>query len=143
MCYEFQVLFKILPKLNSIHVPNNKYIQLMGKTFLQSLQRLFLPGHRSRFITGLTNFSKTNLETSNETRLYLLKLYLCYTKLICLTDLLYQYIVPLKYRLLNTLQLCSTNFFSIYWWFCLQLLQSKKHLKLQKKYLIKFLHELV
>ena len=26
MCYEFQVLHKILPKLNSIHVPNSERI---------------------------------------------------------------------------------------------------------------------
>ena len=42
MCYEFQELLTILPKLNSAHKPNNEHIQLVDKTFLQSLERLFL-----------------------------------------------------------------------------------------------------
>ena len=42
MCYEFQVLHKILPKLNSINVPNNEHIELVGKNLLQSIERLFL-----------------------------------------------------------------------------------------------------
>ena len=54
MRYEFQVLHKTLPKLNSIHVPNNEHIQLVGNTLLQSLKRQFFPGHRTRSIIALT-----------------------------------------------------------------------------------------
>ena len=125
MCYQFEILLKILPKLNSLHAPNNEHLQLVGKTLLKCLERLFL----SRTWNSLHHcldqsfFPRASLETSDETRLYLLKLYLSN-----LTDLSYQYMVPSNYRLLNTLQLCSTDFLSIYRWFRPQLLQSKKHL---------------
>ena len=122
MFYDFQVLHKILPKLNSVHVSNNKHIQLVGQTLLQLLERFFFPGRRTRSIITLTNhfFSRASLETSNEIRLYLLKLYLSY-----FTDLSYQYIVPSKYCVLNILQLCSIDFLSIYQWFHLQLSKAR------------------
>ena len=55
MFYEFQVLHKTSPKLNSVHVPNNERKQLMAKTVLQLLERLFFPGHRNRSIIALAN----------------------------------------------------------------------------------------
>ena len=78
MCYEFEVLHKILPKLNSIHVPNNKYVQLVGKTPLQLLECLFLFRTHNLLQRSLDQsfFLRASLETLNETRLYLLKLYL-------------------------------------------------------------------
>ena len=94
MCYKFQVLHKILPKLNSIHVPNNEHIQLVGKTFLQLLKRLFLCRTSNSLDHSLDQsfFPRASLLTSNETRLYLLKLYLSN-----LTNLSLQYIVSSKY----------------------------------------------
>ena len=56
MRYEFQVLHRILRKPNSIHVPNNKHIQQVGKTILQSFEHVFFfPRDRTRSIIALTN----------------------------------------------------------------------------------------
>ena len=54
MRYEFQVLRKILPKLNSIHVPSNEPIQLVARTLLQSLERFF-SDRRTRSIIAVIN----------------------------------------------------------------------------------------
>ena len=124
ICNEFQVLHKILPKLNSIHAPNIEHMQLVDKTFLQSLEHLFFPGRRTRSIIALTIiFSKNKFRDFKRDKIVLEKVYLSN-----LTNLSYQYIVPSKYRLSIILQLRLTVFLSIYRWFRLQLLQSKKHL---------------
>ena len=125
MSYEFHVLHKTLPKLNSLHMSNNEHIQKVGKATFQLLGTPFsfpdiepAPSQPKPI-----NFSKGKFRDFNETRLYLLKL--CVSNL---ADLAYQYIVPSKYRLSNILQQSSTDFSLIYRWFRLQLLQSKKHL---------------
>ena len=107
MCYEIQVLHNILPKLNLIHVSNNEHIQLVGKTFLQSLERFFLSWTENSLHYSLDQsfFPRASLETSNETRLYLLKL-----DHSNFTDLLYQYFASSKYRLLKISQLLATDF---------------------------------
>ena len=60
MYYEFQVLHKILPQLNTLHVPNSERIKLVGKTILKSLERVFLSARRTRSIIALTSGGSSN-----------------------------------------------------------------------------------
>ena len=74
MYYEFQVLHTEFYQ----NVSKNELIQLVSKTLLQLLERLFLSRTSSSFHYSLDQsfFPKANFETSNKRRLYLLKLYL-------------------------------------------------------------------